>query len=200
MTEVRPVSQQLPQSGKFKIYDHPVALPAKCSGCGIGHNNENRRQFIDIGISLDFYGVVYFCTECFAEIAVSLGFISVDTWTDIQELSVKVAAENGELREENVGLRSTVELLASHRCRDAIAEFANLADETEREEVGSDVRTVDEVTSTGNDESSNDDEHAASGELSDVRGDAAIDSPAEPEPVKRKPKPKSDDPFSELGL
>jgi hypothetical protein len=196
MTEVRPVSQQLPQSGKFKIYDHPVALPAKCSGCGIGHNNENRRQFIDIGISLDFYGVVYFCTECFAEIAVSLGFISVDTWTDIQELSVKVAAENGELREENVGLRSTVELLASHRCRDAIAEFANLADETEREH----VEQVDRVTPAGNDKSSNDDEHVASGKLSDVRRDAAVDK-SEPEPVKRKSvKPGPDDPFSELGL
>jgi hypothetical protein len=196
MTEVRQVSQQLPQSGKFKIYDHPVALPTKCSGCGIGHNDEGRRQFIDIGFSLDYYGVVYFCTECFAEIAVALGFISVDTWEHIEKLSIEVADENRELREENVGLRSTIELLASHRCRDAIAEFANLADETEREH----VEQVDRITPAGNDKSSNDDEHAASGKLSDVRRDAAVDK-SEPEPVKRKSvKPGPDDPFSELGL
>lgn len=42
----------------------PLALPATCSKCGYGGN---ARRYFDFNISVDFYGVVYLCDECFAE-------------------------------------------------------------------------------------------------------------------------------------
>lgn len=46
--------------------DRPDMLPGKCSLCG-GMQYDGRK-WIDFGLSIDWYGVVYLCTFCFKEI------------------------------------------------------------------------------------------------------------------------------------
>ena len=60
--------------GRFQVLDHnQLIAPGKCAGCG-GFTD---RHFIDFGLELDFYGVVYLCLEnCFTEVANQIGFIS----------------------------------------------------------------------------------------------------------------------------
>jgi hypothetical protein len=103
-------------SGKFKILNNPMALPAKCAFCGIGHNDEGRRRFIDTSLDLDFYGVVYMCTTCLNEIAESLGYISNDKWNGLKLKLDHIRDENELVKAENDGLRDAVNILTGHRC------------------------------------------------------------------------------------
>lgn len=57
-------------NGRFKLLDRPMALPAKCAVCGAVD-----RPVIDFGLDVEWYGVVYFCTECFTAAAQILGLV-----------------------------------------------------------------------------------------------------------------------------
>lgn len=39
----------------------PLVLPAQCVACGYGGND---RRYVDFGLDLEFYGVVYLCENC----------------------------------------------------------------------------------------------------------------------------------------
>jgi hypothetical protein len=57
-------------NGRFKLMDRPAALPGKCAVCGAVD-----KPVIDIGLDLEFYGVVYFCVECMRSAAEVLGMV-----------------------------------------------------------------------------------------------------------------------------
>jgi len=61
----------LEASSKIQILSAPIQLPGVCGLCGTSRNDD--RQYIDIGIWLEFYGQFYFCTFCFTEFANRLG-------------------------------------------------------------------------------------------------------------------------------
>jgi hypothetical protein len=103
-------------SGRFKVLDQPYALPSKCAFCSLGHNQDGKVSFIDTTLDLDFYGVVYICSNCLTEIAKSLGFIPPEGWQKIVEDSTNSLIENDRLRAENNGLRDAVNILTGHRC------------------------------------------------------------------------------------
>lgn len=74
--------------GRFQVltYNQLIA-PGKCAGCG-GFNAKAR--YIDFGLELDFYGVVYLCLDvCFTEVANQIGFISPE-----QALRLKAVADS----------------------------------------------------------------------------------------------------------
>jgi hypothetical protein len=49
----------------MQVLNNPVALPGRCIVCG--SPGGDGRKFIDFGLSMEFYGSVYFCTFCFTE-------------------------------------------------------------------------------------------------------------------------------------
>lgn len=57
-------------NGRFKLMDRPAALPGNCAVCGAVN-----KPVIDIGLDLEFYGVVYFCVECMRSAAEILGMV-----------------------------------------------------------------------------------------------------------------------------
>jgi hypothetical protein len=57
-------------NGRFKLLDRPAALPGKCAVCGAVD-----KPVVDIGLDLEFYGVVYFCVECMTAAAQVLGMV-----------------------------------------------------------------------------------------------------------------------------
>lgn len=87
-------------SGRFQLVDSP-ALPGKCAVCGYSASGENepsdRRQYIDFGMDLDFYGAVVICTVCMIEVAEGLGYILPERADEIITESERVKAENARL-------------------------------------------------------------------------------------------------------
>lgn len=57
-------------NSRFKLLDRPVAIPGKCVVCGAVD-----RPVVDTTWSIDYYGVVYFCVFCLAEVAGVIGMI-----------------------------------------------------------------------------------------------------------------------------
>jgi len=94
-------------SGRFQLVDSP-ALPGKCACCGYaasGANEPNdRRQYVDFGMDIDYYGVVYLCTVCITTVATGLGFI-------VPETADEIKAESEAVKSELIRLNSAVEVI-----------------------------------------------------------------------------------------
>lgn len=58
-------------SSRIRILDTPILAPGVCCICGAGRNDD--RKYIDLGIDVDYIGVMYFCTFCMTELANTLG-------------------------------------------------------------------------------------------------------------------------------
>lgn len=76
--------------GRFQILDqNRLIAPGKCAGCG----GFTGRHFVDFGLELDFYGVVYLCLEyCFTEVANQIGFASPD---QVESLKARIDSYKG---------------------------------------------------------------------------------------------------------
>lgn len=88
-------------AAKYVLTTHPP-LPSKCIGCGKG--SDGKTQFIDTGVSEDYYGAIVFCIDCSREISTVIGYVSV-------ELSSRVAEENDTLKKSLEESRQKVEAL-----------------------------------------------------------------------------------------
>lgn len=78
---------------RFKVLNsNQMIAPGKCSGCGKFSND----AFIDMGLELEFYGVVYMCGSCFSEAALLIGYVPADT---AQKVAIECAALHGQLME-----------------------------------------------------------------------------------------------------
>lgn len=101
--------------GRFQVLnENQLIAPGKCAGCG-GVTN---RHFIDFGLELDFYGVVYLCLEtCFTEVANQIGFISPQQAVDLQGEMQNLVERNSDLQDK---------LNALEAVRDAIADYSSV--------------------------------------------------------------------------
>jgi hypothetical protein len=69
--DVQAIAEEFPNS-RFKITNVPILKPGVCFICR-DSGGSDFRQFVDFGKTVDFYGVVYACTFCIAEVAQLLG-------------------------------------------------------------------------------------------------------------------------------
>lgn len=58
-------------SSKVQILEAPRLSPGDCVMCGASRTDD--RDYVDIGLTVDFVGVIYFCTICMTEVANRLG-------------------------------------------------------------------------------------------------------------------------------
>lgn len=79
-------------NAKVTVHKVPPAAPGKCVVCGFSGDVEESRTFIDFGFDIDYYGVVYFCSDCIVEIVNAIGFVSEDQYQ-------RIANENADLIE-----------------------------------------------------------------------------------------------------
>jgi len=85
-------------SNKVRISDVPAAAPGKCVVCGYtGGDLGGTRKFIDVGLDIDFYGVVYFCTDCMDATAEILGYITPEKAAALSEDNARLSLRVGEL-------------------------------------------------------------------------------------------------------
>lgn len=164
-------------SGRFKLLDQPYALPSKCAFCSLGHNQDGKVSFIDTTLDLDFYGVVYICSNCLTEISKSLGYIPPKDYMELRQSYQDIYDENDRLVAENSGLRDAVNILTGHTCISSHISpesYAGDKEDPNYEDPASGITTgVQSTESEPNTPSSE------SG-LSDVRGPAKLKSAKPP--------------------
>jgi hypothetical protein len=64
------------ETSKVQILESPRLAPGTCVLCGSSRNDD--RKYVDIGVTIEYIGVIYFCTFCFAEICNRLGCYTVE--------------------------------------------------------------------------------------------------------------------------
>lgn len=70
-TEVDPDYLEMLRMTKYIIKDYPEVNPAKCANCG--SSKKDGRMYIDFGLTVDWFGVVYLCGFCLKDIATAMG-------------------------------------------------------------------------------------------------------------------------------
>lgn len=70
-TEVDSDYLEMLEMSRYLIQDTPYYKPHKCSNCGSA--KQDGRKYVNTGLELDFYGIVYFCTLCLDDIAKTVG-------------------------------------------------------------------------------------------------------------------------------
>lgn len=101
---------------RFQVINfNEMQFPHKCATCG-SFSGDNGKRFVDFGAFIEFYGNVYFCTECFIGAAGEMGLYSDGddkkykaALFQIEELRTVVTT----LINENRGLRDAVDTLRS---------------------------------------------------------------------------------------
>jgi hypothetical protein len=88
--------------GLIQLLSAPSVLPNKCAVCGYSNSGSSAdRQYVDFGLSIDWYGAVYFCTACMTNIAEVLGYITPEK---AEELYGRVNSANLTITELEAGL------------------------------------------------------------------------------------------------
>jgi hypothetical protein len=67
-----------PQS-RVQVLDCAPVAPGVCILCGIADG----RKFVDFGKQVEWYGAVYFCSECIGEVARALGWVPVAEYNEL---------------------------------------------------------------------------------------------------------------------
>lgn len=84
MTTAEVVTFAQVDGSRIRILDAPQLAPGVCAICGSSRNDD--RKYVDLGIDVDYIGVMYFCTFCMTELANRLGCLT-------QEQSATLVAE-----------------------------------------------------------------------------------------------------------
>jgi hypothetical protein len=125
-------------SDRVQVAKFPVAAPGVCVICRSA--GDGFRDFIDFGFQIDYYGAVYFCSECIIPVVIALGYVSESKIED----TVK---ENTDLK-KNLQLKTEMERVL----KNAIVSFAS-ADNNESFDVDAFLRSsispVSEPSDTG---------------------------------------------------
>lgn len=61
-----------------------LLMPGNCVSCG---SCSEQRGYIDFGITVEFFGTPYICTECFPSVAEMMGYIPKANYADFQHLT-----------------------------------------------------------------------------------------------------------------
>src|SRR6266542_891445 len=71
------------ESSRIRVLDNPNMHPGTCVLCGASRNDD--RKYVDIGLDIDFVGVIYFCTFCMQELANRLGCLMPDQTKKLED-------------------------------------------------------------------------------------------------------------------
>lgn len=101
-------------ANRIHVVDYPRMLPSACVICGAGPNNtqlQPRRMFIDFQFDIEYFGAVYFCSDCFVSAALTLGYHRPSEYNLLIKERDDALTENLRLHSVLHDLRSALTLL-----------------------------------------------------------------------------------------
>ena len=142
---------------RIRVLPRPIVAPGHCVVCGhTGTNDTGDSQevlFFDFSFDIEFYGRVYFCTQCMVEMMGDLGFI---TPTQAEQMRQHNAAQESELivlRDQNERLRGSLNSLLGGDNNsipgDDVIPVSSDGDSGQETPIGSETSTGDELPSDG---------------------------------------------------
>jgi hypothetical protein len=73
-----------------------------------GSAGDDERKFIDFGFQLDWYGAVYFCTECIKEFAQAAGYVPVEAFNNQGEELKRIQIDYDKLTLRNKAVENAL--------------------------------------------------------------------------------------------
>lgn len=127
---------------KFHILDqNSLVPPGKCVGCGTIQGT-----FLDLGLELDFYGVVYLCVEnCLTEVANAMDYYTPKQWRLVNRSNEELRNENNKLKDENEALNGVMDSLNQLRVMVSTPNYVDSANMEYSEESESTNREPDQL-------------------------------------------------------
>lgn len=174
-----------PQS-RIRILEAPTESPGVCCLCGSAGGD--KRTFLDFGKQLDWYGAVYFCSECINECVLATGHVKVLLYKELNEMYKTSVTELEEikLRYEAVKHALSFTLDGSHLQSVTVDDFVGRVVDAVAE---SRTHEIHNQSSSGN--------YSDVDESCDVEGLDDVFNTPEPKPRLSKP-PKQRDSSSEV--
>lgn len=117
-TERDPDYLELLRMSKYRILNVPDTQPGKCANCGAAKSDG--REYVDIGLQIDWYGALFFCSLCLKDIALSVGLFE-ELQNQLKEAKEKLIKINS-LHAVGTQLQDTV----LHTFEEVKSYFANL--------------------------------------------------------------------------
>lgn len=135
--------------GRFHIIEGtPPSLPGKCSVCGTTEGT-----FVDFGLDLDYYGVVYFCLDnCLVEMANAVDYHSPRQWKMLMNSYNEIRETYNNLVDENERLRNAVDSFNNLSLPDAPVSISNLVLSEKSDKESSEPDSSAEGDNTGSEE------------------------------------------------
>lgn len=103
-TEVDPDYLEMLNMSKYRILAAPDLKPGKCANCGAARNDG--RGYVDFGLEVDWYGIVYLCGHCLKDIAKAAGLFD-DLLLEVKKAKEEAASLTG-LREKGDEIHETI--------------------------------------------------------------------------------------------
>lgn len=134
----------LRESTKFRMSPAPIQVPGTCASCGSSSTDD--RDYVDFGMTVDFVGVIYFCTFCFTECANALGWISPEQARNMEELLEVTEKKVVDFYTKDRALNDAVRVLRDSGLFDLVesndpAPVAEVANKIDRSPIQDDTRT-----------------------------------------------------------
>lgn len=135
--------------GRVQIVEgSPPALPGKCAMCGTTNGT-----FVDMGWDIEFYGVVYFCRYCIAQVCEVIGFISSERYEEMKVENKELLDKINKLKEENDEFRRALDAINRVFGGDDIRVISHVSRDEKSDEIDSDSSTGEERPTEQIDES-----------------------------------------------
>lgn len=100
------------QHGRVVISPSPYATPGCCAICGYAGRD---RSYIDYRLDFEFYGTLYFCTDCGMEPARLLGWIDPGRALELLRINEDLTASLTALQAKASELEHSLDVLAAKR-------------------------------------------------------------------------------------
>jgi hypothetical protein len=171
--DVEKVTEENPQS-RFRILDVAIHKPGVCALCGSAGGDG--RQFVDFGKTMDWYGVVYFCTFCVGEAAQLLGFERKSNWVTAEaNLQKEISDVDDRYVDAKVKLDAAMVLLRNCTCANSDSGVPIV-----------EIPEADVIESESNDPYESNSDESDSVEGSDGVSEPSGDDESEPTPRSRR--------------
>lgn len=89
---------------KFQVVTRPAAQPGCCYIC----RNGNADWYLDTGAYEEFFGVVYICNNCIAQLAITVGYFTPEQRVEFEEKIMQLENELGESTARIYGMEQII--------------------------------------------------------------------------------------------